>query len=543
MTTAVMEQRWMSVQCIASRHIPGASTRIITCGSCCGRCRSSMAFLGVLVFHPPLHSTWSYFTSTIDNLTGRMSLTAATARPLQINADMERGIFQKKGKSVPQPTSVCLEARMYTSEIESTKLVTGPPVSIKAEGDNRLTVASTGREKAKVISVATVCVLSREGHSSLGEGGRGCNPDVLRRRSTWWEMFCKRREGKVLVIQSANFSSSIVYRLPPTGDRLYIVSVLEELQPPAHRFQRDSSHLTPAAADTRLWIWYVIVSPACSTLSSACLQHWLHIGDVGWNPGPPILTSVLCECTQADTAARCRPSWLLSYIVLAPLVAGYTTRGSKLDLRSHLTSTQETVAPFEFRAGLEIEMKTKIKLDPSSELGSFDLGSGKMLVQPGISDLHRLSWPRCRDEGRMERCRNARAGEGGDPRGQRHLPALLPLAKIRPGIESDLPWWGPSSFPAQPPRPLPHCRRNLSVPFSYLLGASPKTAWRHPVCTNGFLLLLLLLLTDRVNEKAYFAVIMSLDRRVHNVRERRTYADCALVIWSCCVDTLCTAVS
>ncbi|KAJ8866575.1 hypothetical protein PR048_032434 [Dryococelus australis] len=80
-------------------------------------------------------------------------------------------------------------------------------------------------------------------------------------------------------------------------------------------------------------------------------------------------------------------------------------RGSKHDPRSDLRSTQKTVAPFEFRAGLEIEVKfisnhrnwrfeisirdqqpssKNIKLDPDSELGSFDLGSGKILVQPGI---------------------------------------------------------------------------------------------------------------------------------------------------------------
>ncbi|KAJ8866756.1 hypothetical protein PR048_032617 [Dryococelus australis] len=92
-------------------------------------------------------------------------------------------------------------------------------------------------------------------------------------------------------------------------------------------------------------------------------------------------------------------------------------RSSKLDPRSDLRSTQKTVAPFEFRAGLEIEMKfisnrqnwrfeisirdqqpsstkkiqnheissvqhfyieTKIKLDPGSELGSSDLESGKI---------------------------------------------------------------------------------------------------------------------------------------------------------------------
>ncbi|KAJ8882890.1 hypothetical protein PR048_014713 [Dryococelus australis] len=105
--------------------------------------------------------------------------------------------------------------------------------------------------------------------------------------------------------------------------------------------------------------------------------------------------------------------------------ARFPHRGSKIDPRSDLRLTQKTVAPFEFRAGLEIEMKfsshpkfvsyfisishfrtkidesetpnheislvqhfyigTKIKLDPGSELGSFDLGSGNMLVQPGIS--------------------------------------------------------------------------------------------------------------------------------------------------------------
>ncbi|KAJ8865768.1 hypothetical protein PR048_033290 [Dryococelus australis] len=110
-------------------------------------------------------------------------------------------------------------------------------------------------------------------------------------------------------------------------------------------------------------------------------------------------------------------------------------RGSKLDPRSVPRLTLKTVAPLEFRAGLEIEMKfisnrrnwqfkisshpkffsylisishfgtkideseiqnqkissvqhfyigTKIKPDPGSGLGSFDLGSGNMLVQPGI---------------------------------------------------------------------------------------------------------------------------------------------------------------
>ncbi|KAJ8890858.1 hypothetical protein PR048_010367 [Dryococelus australis] len=113
-------------------------------------------------------------------------------------------------------------------------------------------------------------------------------------------------------------------------------------------------------------------------------------------------------------------------------------RSSKLDPRPDVRSTQQTVAPFEFRAGLEIEIEfisnrgnlwfevsirdqqpsstnishfgikvkesenqnheislvqhlyigTKIKLDPVAELRSFDLGSGKMLVQPDSEILN-----------------------------------------------------------------------------------------------------------------------------------------------------------
>ncbi|KAJ8879153.1 hypothetical protein PR048_019759 [Dryococelus australis] len=83
-------------------------------------------------------------------------------------------------------------------------------------------------------------------------------------------------------------------------------------------------------------------------------------------------------------------------------------RGSKLDQRSDLRSTQKTVAPFEFRAGLEIKMKSisnrrnwwfeisirdqqpsikKFLLARHFYIGTkikLDLGSGKMLVQPGI---------------------------------------------------------------------------------------------------------------------------------------------------------------
>ncbi|KAJ8883137.1 hypothetical protein PR048_014977 [Dryococelus australis] len=152
---------------------------------------------------------------------------------------------------------------------------------------------------------------------------------------------------------------------------------------------------------------------------------------------------------------------------------------SKLDPRSNLRLTQKTVAPFEFRAGLEIEINfisnrrnwrfeisildqlpsstnideseienyeislvrhfyigTKIKLDPGSELGSFDLGSEKMLVQPA---------PELRD------------GENGIPPrkpagGQRHRQARFPLARIRESTGRGLNW--ASILTAQPPWPL-----------------------------------------------------------------------------------------
>ncbi|KAJ8870382.1 hypothetical protein PR048_029403 [Dryococelus australis] len=113
--------------------------------------------------------------------------------------------------------------------------------------------------------------------------------------------------------------------------------------------------------------------------------------------------------------------------------------GSKLDPRSDLRSKQKAVAPFEFRLGLEIEIEkyayfhdviyyepiakfgsylisishfgtkidesqiqnheillvqrfyigTKFKLDHGLELGSFDLGSWKMLLQPGNMARHK----------------------------------------------------------------------------------------------------------------------------------------------------------
>ncbi|KAJ8867383.1 hypothetical protein PR048_031184 [Dryococelus australis] len=165
-----------------------------------------------------------------------------------------------------------------------------------------------------------------------------------------------------------------------------------------------------------------------------------------------------------DASGQEGPRYLRPLIYVSSQVLGRTDarldhRGSKIDPKSNLRSTQKTVAPFEFRTGLEIEMRfisnrrnrqfeilirdqqpsekyayfhdviyyepiakflsylisishfetkideseiqnhevslmqpfyigTKNKLDSGSELESFDLGSGKMLVQPGIN--HRV---------------------------------------------------------------------------------------------------------------------------------------------------------
>ncbi|KAJ8883417.1 hypothetical protein PR048_015260 [Dryococelus australis] len=105
----------------------------------------------------------------------------------------------------------------------------------------------------------------------------------------------------------------------------------------------------------------------------------------------PVITAQLCSCSLPCSTFAPHPPSLLDQLHKTAIT---------------VLSTQKTVAPFEFTAGLEIEMKfisnrrnwrfeisirdqqpssTNIKLDPDLELRSFDLGSGKMLVQPGIS--------------------------------------------------------------------------------------------------------------------------------------------------------------
>ncbi|KAJ8893722.1 hypothetical protein PR048_006322 [Dryococelus australis] len=63
----------------------------------------------------------------------------------------------------------------------------------------------------------------------------------------------------------------------------------------------------------------------------------------------------------------------VSYLIS---ISHFGTNIDELDIQNHEISLVQ-----HFYIG------TRIKLNPSSELGSFDLGSGKMLVQPGISEL------------------------------------------------------------------------------------------------------------------------------------------------------------
>ncbi|KAJ8866099.1 hypothetical protein PR048_033623 [Dryococelus australis] len=74
-------------------------------------------------------------------------------------------------------------------------------------------------------------------------------------------------------------------------------------------------------------------------------------------------------------------------ILLKTTYARLHHRGSKLDPRSDLKSTQKNVAPFEFRVGLEIERKfisNRRNWRSNWILVRNDLGSGEMSAQPGI---------------------------------------------------------------------------------------------------------------------------------------------------------------
>ncbi|KAJ8870601.1 hypothetical protein PR048_029624 [Dryococelus australis] len=93
---------------------------------------------------------------------------------------------------------------------------------------------------------------------------------------------------------------------------------------------------------------------------------------------------------------------------------------------------------------------TKIELDPVSELGSFDLGSGKMLVQPGIRRLAEVH--------ERDLVENTRWGEREIPEKTRRPTAssgTIPICEhqgvTRQGVEPGSHWWEASRPTAQPP--------------------------------------------------------------------------------------------
>ncbi|KAJ8880356.1 hypothetical protein PR048_016825 [Dryococelus australis] len=191
-------------------------------------------------------------------------------------------------------------------------------------------------------------------------------------------------------------------------------------------------------------------------------------------------------------------------------------RGPKLDPRSDLRSTQKTVAPFEFRTGLEIEMKfisnrrywrfqnsirdhqpsftsgsvlkserhpigagldrsgnrsDKLAFGPIDSRSSRDHFShtepGAPSPSPTIiccsSQLHRddssvVGKPMRVIEVSTEQRQNERAGETGDPSPTngivRHDSHMRKSGATRPGIELGQPWWKASRLTAQPPWPL-----------------------------------------------------------------------------------------
>ncbi|KAJ8876006.1 hypothetical protein PR048_023914 [Dryococelus australis] len=278
-----------------------------------------------------------------------------------------------------------------------------------------------------------------------------------RRRSDLWPAACGNEAGRVAVWPSSS------------PDRPVMTHVPASLLPPSLTFTHPR---TPRAAHKHI---------AFRPPSSDDMRAELHLMNT-------FLGSMYTETQNIDknrnriTNARLR------------------RHSSKLDPRSDIRSSQKTVVPFEFRAGLEIEIKlisnsrnwwfeisirdqqplytnideseilnheislvqhfyigTKIKLDPGSELGSFDLGSGKMLVQPGIN------LPFCfrqRPHGRASGFEKGLGGTG-DPRGnppdQRHRPAPFPRATIPgtipQGIEPGSHRWEASSLTTIPPRP------------------------------------------------------------------------------------------
>ncbi|KAJ8872158.1 hypothetical protein PR048_025760 [Dryococelus australis] len=112
------------------------------------------------------------------------------------------------------------------------------------------------------------------------------------------------------------------------------------------RVQRSGCERSQAGVS---WLQHSTLYPPSSTSSAALPQyHALH-------EHAPHRSRGQNNCARSKLI---RPRTVLFFVsTSSPTYVRLHHRGSKLDPRSDLRSTQKTVAPFEFRAGLEIEMK------------------------------------------------------------------------------------------------------------------------------------------------------------------------------------------
>ncbi|KAJ8866538.1 hypothetical protein PR048_032397 [Dryococelus australis] len=153
---------------------------------------------------------------------------------------------------------------------------------------------------------------------------------------------------------------------------------------------------------------------------------------------PPSGTIPTCE-NQGATPLGIEPDspwWEASGLTTTPMAAPLvcTTRRNILQVelsraseKAEVTIDESEIQNLEISLVQHFQIGTKIELDPGSELGSFDLGSGKMLVQPSIGrskmmvSLSALGsqvrlMQRCCESRAFQfcsRCHRARRGEGG----------------------------------------------------------------------------------------------------------------------------------
>ncbi|KAJ8885889.1 hypothetical protein PR048_012095 [Dryococelus australis] len=149
--------------------------------------------------------------------------------------------------------------------------------------------------------------------------------------------------------------------------RLFPLPLQDKLDSTSGREAPGFSHVGIVPADEARWGFYLgsPVSPAlafqcCSIFTSNNPQDLDIKTHQNLSTPPPRLNFTVLYAQEPESFPRGllhRYEDTPSLTELRSSNARLNHRGSKLDLRSDLRSTQETVAPFQFRAGLVIEMK------------------------------------------------------------------------------------------------------------------------------------------------------------------------------------------